>query len=174
MIEHLENKVLTVFVLFVLKYFFDGDFLIGLLVSSKEDDSKGSLSGHSLEFVSTFAGKFTGFFLGAVFFLLSFKNLIGLGPELFNSVGGFGGDDFEVFSLSDGLLVGIGGVVLGIDVEELGFGGGAHGLFGLGFIEFRVGVLVDFGVDSAVYLFGGEIIGDLFGEEGFLHSHLIY
>ena len=35
-------------------------------------------------------------------------------------------------------------------------------------------MFVDFGVDSAVYLFGGEIIGDFFGKEGFLHSHLIY
>ncbi len=35
-------------------------------------------------------------------------------------------------------------------------------------------MLIDFGVDSTVYLFGGEIIGDFLGEEGFLHSHLIY
>ena len=76
--------------------------------------------------------------------------------------------------MSDGLLVGIGWVVLGIDVKELGFGGGPHGLFGFGFIEFGVNMLVDIGVDSAVYLFGGEIIGDFFGKEGFLHSHLIY
>lgn len=76
--------------------------------------------------------------------------------------------------MSDGLLVGIGRVVFRIDVKELGFRGGPHCLFGFGFIEFGVGMLVDFGVDSAVYLFGGEIIGDFFGKERFLHSHLIY
>ncbi len=35
-------------------------------------------------------------------------------------------------------------------------------------------MLIDFGVDSPMYLFGGEIIGDFLGEEWFLHSHLIY
>ncbi len=35
-------------------------------------------------------------------------------------------------------------------------------------------MFIDFGVDSAVYLFVGEIIGDFLGQEGFLHSHLIY
>jgi hypothetical protein len=40
---------------------------------------------------------------------------------LFYGVGGFGRDNFEVFSMCDGLLVGIGWIVLGINVKELGF-----------------------------------------------------
>jgi hypothetical protein len=93
---------------------------------------------------------------------------------LFYGVGGFRRNNFEVFSMCDGLLVGIWRIVLGINVKELVFRGGPHGFFRLGFIEFRAGMLVDFGVDSTVYLFGREIISDLFCEKRFLNTHLIY
>jgi hypothetical protein len=70
--------VLAVFVLFVLKYFFDGYFFVCLLVPSEKDNAKGSFSSHALKLVPIFASKFSGIFLGAVFFLLSFKSFIGL------------------------------------------------------------------------------------------------
>ena len=80
----------------------------------------------------------------------------------------FGRDDFKVFALCDWLLDCIRGIILGINIEEFRFWWGAYGLFNLGFVEFGRGVLVYFGVDSAMYLFVGEISGNLFGAESFL------
>ena len=93
--------MLTVFVLFVLKYFFYCDFLVCLFVPTEKDDTESAFSGHTLELVSILSSEFSVLFLGSVFFLLPFEKLIGFGPELFDSVSGFRRNDFKVFALSN-------------------------------------------------------------------------
>ena len=93
--------MLTVFVLFVLKYFFYCDFLVCLFVLTEKDDPEGAFSGHALELVSILSSEFSVFFLGSVFFLFPFEKLIGFGPELFDGVSGFGRNEFEGFALGD-------------------------------------------------------------------------
>lgn len=90
---------------------------------------------------------------------------------MFYSVCLFGRDDFEGFSLGVSLLFGGDGIVLGVDIEEFGFWWGSQRFFDFGFVEFGGGVLIDFGVDSAMEFFVGEVVVDFFGEKGFLHSH---
>ena len=70
--------MLTVFVLFILKYFFYGYFLVGLLVPAKVYDSKSAFASDSLEFVLVLAEEFGDDFLfGRILFFVPFKNLIG-------------------------------------------------------------------------------------------------
>lgn len=60
MFEDLEDEVLTVFILFVLEDFFDGDFLIGNFVFSCVNNPKGPFAGKSMKLIPTFTNKFTG------------------------------------------------------------------------------------------------------------------
>ena len=144
--------MLAVFVLFVLVYLLYCYFLVCLLVTSKIHHAKCSFTRHSLKLIPILPHQLSNLFLRTVFFFLSLKHLIGLCPQLLNSIRGLRRNDLKVFSLSNRLLVGIGGIILGIDVKELRFGRCPDSLFDLRFIKFRTRMFINLGVDSSMYL----------------------
>lgn len=171
MIEHLQNKVLSIFIFLILEYFFHGYFLVCFLIPSKVNDTKGSFTGNTLKLISTLTGKFGNFFLWTLFLLLSFKNFVGLCFDLFDCIGLFRRDDFKVFSLGDGLFDCIGGIKFRVNIKEFGFGWIANRLFNLRFIEFSRCMLINLSVDSSMHLLVGEIAADLFCRKRLLNFH---
>jgi hypothetical protein len=108
MFEGFENLQFSVFVPFVLKYFFYGDFLASSAHVPVENSAEGAFSGHTVDFIPVSRADRLGTVWSAnladfpAMNLMALVNerilLISLSPDILVEDKGLGGMDFESFA----------------------------------------------------------------------------
>lgn len=151
MFEHLEDLMLTIFVLLVLEYLLYCYLLTGGPVGAEVYHTESALPRHSL-YLELAGGDFGLGLLGVG--EVGLGALVGFGAHVFLEAQGLVLVDLEVLAGEAGIL----GHVFRVDIDEFGFGGDLFGLLELVFIGGLERRLLHFGDDPAVHLLAGTAL----------------